>query len=59
MLILYGSGRSRWVRPLWMLRELNVPFQTVVVDRAAGELDGAAFRALNPTGKIPVLLDDG
>lgn len=59
MLTLYGSGRSRWIRPLWMLRELDVPFACVTVDRLGGELDSAAFRALNPTGKIPVLVDDG
>jgi glutathione S-transferase len=57
MLVLYGCGRSRWVRPLWMLRELDVPFRTVVVDRDAGDLDAPAFRALNPLGKIPVLVD--
>lgn len=59
MLKLYGSGRSRWVRPLWMLRELGVPFEAVTVDRPAGELDSAEFRRLNPAGKIPVLLDEG
>ncbi len=55
---LYGSGRSRWVRPLWMLRELGAPHEAVVLDRAAGDLDAPWFRALNPTGKIPVLVDE-
>lgn len=59
MLQLYGYGRSRWVRPLWMLRELAVDFEAIEVDRAAGDLDTAAFRALNPTGKVPVLVDGG
>ncbi len=59
MLEIYGSGRSRWVRPLWMLRELGVPFEAVTVDRGAGELDSPAFRQLNPQGKIPVLVDEG
>ncbi len=59
MLQLYGSGRSRWVRPLWMLRELDVPFDEMVVDRDGGQLATPEFRALNPTGKIPVLIDDG
>jgi glutathione S-transferase len=54
---LFGSGRSRWVRPLWMLRELSVPFEAVVVDRTGGDLDSDWFRALNPSGKIPVLVD--
>ena len=59
MLKLYGGGRSRWVRPLWMLRELAVPFEAVTMDRPGGALDGEEFRALNPAGKIPVLVDDG
>lgn len=58
MLTLYGSGRSRWVRPLWMLRELDVPFVAVAVDRDRGELDSDDFRRLNPRGKIPVLVDE-
>ena len=56
---LYGEGRSRWIRPLWMLRELGVDFEAVEVDREGGELDTPAFRALNPSGKIPVLVDQG
>lgn len=56
-LTLYGSGRSRWVRPLWMLRELGEPFTEVVVDRAAGGLDTPEFRRISPRGKIPVLVD--
>ena len=58
-LILYGGGRSRWVRPLWMLREIGAQFDAVEVDRPGGQLDSATFRALNPLGKIPVLVDDG
>lgn len=59
MLKLYGSGTSRWVRPLWLLRELGVPFEAITLDRAGGALDTPAFRALSPGGKIPVLVADG
>jgi glutathione S-transferase len=58
-LTLYGEGRSRWIRPLWMLRELGVPFDVVEVDRPGGELNSPQFRELNPSGKIPVLVDRG
>ena len=38
-----------------VLEELGVPFQARRIDRAAGELDSPAYRALHPLGKIPVL----
>lgn len=37
------------------LEELGVSYRTQLVDRAAGAQRGAAFRALNPSGLIPVL----
>ncbi|MFC2966726.1 glutathione S-transferase family protein [Acidimangrovimonas pyrenivorans] len=37
------------------LEELGAPYQTRLVDRAAREQEGAAYRALNPAGLIPVL----
>jgi glutathione S-transferase len=38
-----------------MLEELGQPYRTVLVDRAVRAQDSAAYRALNPTGLIPVL----
>ena len=37
------------------LLEMGVPFDTVLVDRSKREQEGAAYRALNPNGLIPVL----
>ncbi|MDG2340745.1 MAG: glutathione S-transferase family protein [Paracoccaceae bacterium] len=37
------------------LYELEVPFETVLVDRATREQDSKAYRRLNPNGLIPVL----
>jgi len=37
------------------LEARDLPFDTVLVDRATREQDGAAYRALNPAGLIPVL----
>jgi glutathione S-transferase len=37
------------------LEELGVPYRTALVDRAARAQEGAAYRALAPTGLIPVL----
>lgn len=42
---------------VWLtLEELGVPYRTVLVDRRKDEQTGAAFRALNPAGRIPVLI---
>lgn len=57
MLKLYGFGRSRWVRPLWMLRELGVEFEAIELSRPA--LRSEEFLRSSPLGKVPVLVDDG
>lgn len=38
-----------------VLEELGVPHSVQHIDRLGGELDSAAYRALNPMGLIPVL----
>ena len=57
MIKLYGAGPSRWVKCYWTLRELDVPFEPVVVSLRNGENRTADFLARNPFGKIPVLED--
>ncbi|MFV1492828.1 glutathione S-transferase family protein [Phaeobacter sp. JH18-32] len=37
------------------LEEMGLSYDTALVDRRAGAQNGAAYRALNPTGLIPVL----
>jgi glutathione S-transferase len=39
------------------LEELAAPYRAVPVDRAAGELRGAAYLTKNPQGLLPVLVD--
>ena len=43
--------------PHIVLEELGVPNELVFVDRAHGQHKQAAFLALNPNGRIPVLTD--
>lgn len=45
--------------PHLLLRELGVPFELRLVDRAADAQKSPAYLALNPSGKIPVLVDAG
>lgn len=54
---LYGIPPTRALRPIWILNELRLDCEIVPVDIPAGEHHGAAFRALNPFGKVPVLVD--
>jgi glutathione S-transferase len=57
MMKLYGIGPARQVRPLWVLQELGLDFESVLVDVPNGEHRSPQFLKLNPAGKIPVLLD--
>jgi glutathione S-transferase len=43
----------------WMLVELDVEFDVVRVDFAAGDQRRPEFLALNPMGRVPVLVADG
>ncbi|TNJ46279.1 glutathione S-transferase family protein [Phaeobacter sp. B1627] len=49
-----GKPMTRTFRVLWALEELGVPY---ALDPASPQSD--AVRAYNPSGKVPVLLEDG
>jgi glutathione S-transferase len=57
MIKLYGFPPTRTIRVLWTLRELGVDFELVNVNMMAGENRRPEFLALNPAGKLPVLVD--
>jgi glutathione S-transferase len=67
MVTLYGVYRSRASRPLWVLGETGMDFAHVPVIQAYRVPEGAdpgmwttetpAFRAVNPMGQIPALVD--
>jgi len=54
----YHPGNAS-MTPHLLLRELDVPFELVYVDRAAGMHKSPGYLKLNPNGLIPVLVDDG
>lgn len=39
------------------LEEAGIPYETVPVDTSKGEQHAPAFRAINPNGKVPVIVD--
>lgn len=54
---LYEFPPTRSIRVRWTLQELEVPFESATVDLPAGEHRSPAFLAVNPAGKLPVLVD--
>jgi len=55
----YYNPMSRAVTTDWMLRELDVQHEQIIVDFIGGESSSAEFRGINPMGKLPVLVDGG
>jgi glutathione S-transferase len=54
---LYEFPPTRSIRARWALQELEVPFEAVRVDLTQGEHQHAAFKKINPAGKLPALVD--
>ena len=57
MLKLYFHPTPNPLKVALLLGELELPFETIAVDIFKGEQHAPAFRALNPNGKVPVLVD--
>ncbi len=57
MIKLYGSGPSRWVKPYWTLKELEVPFEPVKTSILKGDTKTPEYRRLHPFSKVPALED--
>ena len=54
---LYYVPQTRAGRPRWLLEELGVPYELVRLDPKRGENRAPPYLALNPTGKVPTLVD--
>jgi glutathione S-transferase len=54
----YFPGNAS-LMPHMLLRELGVPFELVLIDRANEGHKSAEYLKLNPTGRIPLLVHDG
>jgi len=53
----YFNPISRGVTTAWMFAELNVEHEDIVVDLRGSEQERLAYRAVNPMGKVPALVD--
>lgn len=50
MYTLYGTPKSRAMRPLWLLEELELPYTLIAADPRSAEA-----LAVSPQGKVPIL----
>jgi glutathione S-transferase len=57
MMKLYGFGPTRSLRAMWGLKELGIDFEFIPVNLLAGEHKTPKFLAINPAGRVPVLVD--
>lgn len=57
MIDLYTAATPNGWKASITLEELNLDYKTHAVDLAAGDQHAETFRALNPNGRIPVIVD--
>lgn len=56
-IVLYHHPFSRASNTIWMLEEVGTPYELRYVDLRKGEQKSEELLALNPMGKIPVIVD--
>lgn len=57
MIQLYGISASRAFRCLWLLEELGVAYEHIPLDFRGDDTQAPAYRAINPNGRIPAMVD--
>jgi len=55
---LYTNPMSRGQIARWMLEEVGVPYEAVILDYAS-TMKGTDYLAINPMGKVPAIVHDG
>lgn len=56
---LFFAPRTRAFTALWLLEELGLPYELESFDLNAGRHKQADYLALNPMGKVPLVIHDG
>lgn len=59
MIKLYYHHTPNPAKVALMLEETGLPYDVIGVDMFKGEQHGAAYRAINPNGKVPAITDGG
>jgi glutathione S-transferase len=58
-IVFYYAPMTSATRIHWALEELGVPYEKRKLDLSAGDQKKAEYLALNPNGKVPLLVDEG
>ena len=57
---IYHVKGTRSIRVIWLCAELDVPLEIETIERFDADFKASSeWRAISPTGKVPVLDDDG
>jgi glutathione S-transferase len=56
---IYGIARTRAFRALWMALELGIDYQHLPIEIGDAGARSPEFLAINPNGRLPVIVDDG
>jgi glutathione S-transferase len=59
MIDIYGAPNSRSTRVLWCAEELGIEYNFIKIDFSSRENKSKEFLSINPSGKTPVLVQDG
>ena len=59
MLKFYFNGSPNPAKVALFLEEAGLPYEAIPVDTRRGQQFNPDFLALNPNGKVPVIVDDG
>src|SRR6202161_2700768 len=56
---IYGIARTRAFRALWVAKELGLDFEHLPIEIGDDGAKSPEFLAINPNGRLPVIVDDG
>jgi glutathione S-transferase len=56
---IYGIARTRAFRALWMANELGIAYEHLPIEIGDAGARSPEFLAINPNGRLPVIVDDG
>jgi glutathione S-transferase len=56
---IYGIARTRAFRALWMAQELGLDYEHVPIEIGDAGARAPEFLAINPNGRLPVIVDGG
>jgi glutathione S-transferase len=59
LLRIYGIARTRAYRALWVAMELGLDYEHLPIEIGDAGARSPEFLAINPNGRLPVIVDDG